>query len=636
MTLTRRRLLASACLLALASSAKAASFAMFMASTPLAPVTGWTTVAVTAPSAQGGVATPAGSRLIYVSSSTGNDTTGDGTQATPYATVSKGVTKLRDGKPDQLLFLSTDTWTLGSSGDQGFDYLLVNGVTPTVVGSPGGLDPTGVVGSTCTGPMLISAYGPTSSRPLFLCDSGLSDQIVIGSLNGHSGGDNIVVKGLDFYAYKRDPNNVAYSFAEAITPLLCMRWLNSFTFVLIEDVHTRYFVNNQFEIATLTPGNLCLNRNVVTDHYNPGNNGAADNGHSQGFFVTNNTDQTKLVLTLIGNVLDRNGWCPDLLVPYSCTANSGTNTFTASTTPKFGNGQILAPATTANGFTAWSQYFVINLSGNSFQLSLTAGGSPVSFTGSAAQSFQWASISGNIRNRNAYLDCLVNATGNIFARSSCEGAQFRSGGNVLNNSAINNAIGFTVGHNGDGFPAITSATAQFNVVFESGDCEDPINGSQTINGRRYIPEAGGISIENANTSGIFVDSNIVTHVLSTATTTNQGGVIIDTTCTGVKATNNIGYVWANPIKDMGASSVLTPANVQDATGSNSGGPPEPFITGPSRTVETYAALQGLSPTIDAFMTEARKQAQNNWRPAYTAAVLNNYVRAGFDNFIPQQ
>jgi hypothetical protein len=49
----------------------------------------------------------------------------------------------------------------------------------------------------------------------------------------------------------------------------------------------------------------------------------------------------------------------------------------------------------------------------------------------------------------------------------------------------------------------------------------------------------------------------------------------------------------------------------------------------TRTVETYHAFIGGQATLDAFITEVRKQSKCNWRLQYTAPVINNWIRAGF-------
>lgn len=50
---------------------------------------------------------------------------------------------------------------------------------------------------------------------------------------------------------------------------------------------------------------------------------------------------------------------------------------------------------------------------------------------------------------------------------------------------------------------------------------------------------------------------------------------------------------------------------------------------PNRTIETYMASLGGSPSLGAFMAEARRQSHANWRAAYTAQSVSQYIRAGF-------
>jgi Right handed beta helix region len=49
----------------------------------------------------------------------------------------------------------------------------------------------------------------------------------------------------------------------------------------------------------------------------------------------------------------------------------------------------------------------------------------------------------------------------------------------------------------------------------------------------------------------------------------------------------------------------------------------------SATIAGYHASLGKTASHEAFMTEARKQSKDNWRPEYTASEVNNWIRAGF-------
>ncbi len=48
-----------------------------------------------------------------------------------------------------------------------------------------------------------------------------------------------------------------------------------------------------------------------------------------------------------------------------------------------------------------------------------------------------------------------------------------------------------------------------------------------------------------------------------------------------------------------------------------------------RTIATYMTSLGGSPSLDAFMTQAKAQSKANWRPQYTADAAAAYIRAGF-------
>ncbi|MCB9651792.1 MAG: hypothetical protein H6730_35120 [Deltaproteobacteria bacterium] len=50
---------------------------------------------------------------------------------------------------------------------------------------------------------------------------------------------------------------------------------------------------------------------------------------------------------------------------------------------------------------------------------------------------------------------------------------------------------------------------------------------------------------------------------------------------------------------------------------------------PDRTIETYMASIGETPTYEAYIDLALKQSKHAWRPELTAPVINDYIRAGF-------
>ncbi|MHC4404175.1 MAG: hypothetical protein ACYTG0_31360 [Planctomycetota bacterium] len=48
-----------------------------------------------------------------------------------------------------------------------------------------------------------------------------------------------------------------------------------------------------------------------------------------------------------------------------------------------------------------------------------------------------------------------------------------------------------------------------------------------------------------------------------------------------------------------------------------------------RSVESYMASLGLTLSLDAFIKEAKKQSERNWRPQFTAGAVDDYIRAGY-------
>jgi hypothetical protein len=66
-----------------------------------------------------------------------------------------------------------------------------------------------------------------------------------------------------------------------------------------------------------------------------------------------------------------------------------------------------------------------------------------------------------------------------------------------------------------------------------------------------------------------------------------------------------------------------------ATGETAATAEQVVFVDPDRTLETYMESLGLEATYEAFMTEAVGQSKYNWRPEFTAAATNAYIRAGF-------
>lgn len=61
---------------------------------------------------------------------------------------------------------------------------------------------------------------------------------------------------------------------------------------------------------------------------------------------------------------------------------------------------------------------------------------------------------------------------------------------------------------------------------------------------------------------------------------------------------------------------------------------QPSFPDPNRSIATYMTSLGQTPTLDAFLAQARLQSKANWRQQYTAWAVNAYIRAGFGMTVP--
>jgi hypothetical protein len=203
-----------------------------------------------------------------------------------------------------------------------------------------------------------------------------------------------------------------------------------------------------------------------------------------------------------------------------------------------------------------------------------------------------------IFNHNVYIQVgstlPITFRANISANASSHGAQLRPGGTAIGNLFVHDPIGLLIA---------TGATVSTNVFTEGNDISPS------------LPRGFGIDV-NPSTAPMSIMNNIIAHEASGSP--HGHGISLAVGTVGVTATNNIIYQWDNPIIDEGTSNTTSP-NAINLSG----------YLDPKRTVGTYNASLGGLPTSSAFLTEARKQSKDYWRPQYTASAVNNYIRAGF-------
>ena len=194
------------------------------------------------------------SRLVHVSSSSGDDANDGLSEQSPKATLEAARTLLRTENPDWLLIKRGDKFTAG-------------------------LGEWSHSGRSAAEPMVVTTFGPSSERPIFDCDT--TDGLTVHENPVH----DVAFVGLHFALGTEDGRNGSYG-VSLLAP--CTR-------VLIEDCKIeRFFTNLRFQGSQLS--DLRLRRSVVTDAF-------AKEGNAQGIYVS------ALRGCLIEEcVFDHNGW----------------------------------------------------------------------------------------------------------------------------------------------------------------------------------------------------------------------------------------------------------------------------------------------------------------------------------------
>jgi len=233
------------------------------------------------------------SRVIYVSSSDGDDSNDGLSPKTAKATPEAGFALVRDGFPDFLLLKRGDTWrdtalTRRDLGDGRFGRVEFKS------------------GRSKKERMVISSYGNSTVRPRLEIDTHFVND---------SGRDyhHFAISGLAFISYKKEPGSPDFDGHSGGAVRLVSNDRTSD--VLLEDNYLEY---GEFVIQAVD--DIKLRRNVIYRSYHMGtclfneDGSRAANGdpgyRPSGMFMGSDT----VGAVLDGNIWDENGWNPDLPV----------------------------------------------------------------------------------------------------------------------------------------------------------------------------------------------------------------------------------------------------------------------------------------------------------------------------------
>ncbi len=472
-------------------------------------------------------------RIVYVSSSEGNDANSGLSALAPKRTLYAAHRALRSGSPDWMLLKRGDTFDgadyqqrlgreLGGSNTEGDYTWYLDGRSPSE-------------------PMVLASYGTSTVRPIIIASSALTDPAP-----GRVGlyittQKNLLVSGLDFYAAACDPSS--QRFAQSGCPPGVRIYAGS-TDITIEDNRVRFFgsginVENSGPNADQKWDNILVRRNVVERNYHPFT-------HSQGIYTSGAGR-----LRISQNVLYKNGWNDStrmVLIPAtfngpawrSVTDGRITFVLNGTTVPLSGMNfsgvsnyadvaqviesklqQTVPSANVTLRFTG-RQITIRSSLPSTEEYTMLAGPSGGINIGASAflnvfvnsQTANPRHTAATIYNRNMYLTKGYSNTtvdGNVTSRGASGGIQLRMGGRIFDNLTLAEPVGISVGHAENPVGVSFWAHIADNVLLGAMDISAQPRGFGIGFGGQYFLVERNIIANNeegtGNVQGLFSDTD---------------------------------------------------------------------------------------------------------------------------------
>jgi hypothetical protein len=534
--------------------------------------------------------TPSGdSRIIYVSFSTGNDSTGVLNDINhPYKTIAKANTLRRQGYPDWVLLKCGDIW-YESFGQQ---------------------DNLG--GRSATEPMLFSSYG-SGARPQMRPGSDTG----FGSSGYHNTNPcHVYYIGLEVYGSHMDPASPDFihdsNGKATATSGIGFVWVDEGTDILVEDCFF-HFCSMGCYIDLINPlvpyigaQDLRIRRNVITDQY-------AIAGHPQGIFTGSVTN-----FRIEENIFDHNAW-----------NDAG------------------PPAGVFNHDLYLNDMYNLTISSNVFLRTEMLSNKITTY-----RAMIDASVGVTIEN-NFYFEGVSSIwVGYGAADNTIQGlggSCFRNymiRNNVFSQVDRDNPTGQNLGLGID-IETICNSEISNNIFTNFCSLPDGLSNTKAIEmgeyGQPYF-ECANINISNNLIYRVksfplaldlyYATPPLWTNIYIASNTIQDGGLgvtMITTkntaTLPGVRYASNI-YSTSIPAHFANVSGTYVTSTTWISQMGETG---LQFKTvsypDPNRTLDTYAAQFGM--TLDQFYVAVRAQSKANWNPNYTAAAINDYIRGGF-------
>ena len=538
------------------------------------------------------------SRIIYVSSSLGNDKTGevynlveignkpkepiDLARIKPFKTFKAAYTHTRKNNAD---------WILIKRGDNFYENITVKN------------------GKSATEPYVISTYGKSKSNPTFNTGTKRAMSLCCHSLS------NIIIQGLSFYAHTRNPNTKDYISSDGSVGFsIYINEGQELNNVLIEGNTFRFYTGNTIQ-GKGTFHNFVLRRNLLLDSY-------STTGHSAGLYAHN------VSLILEENIFDHNGWLKQANKEFGVAASQGAATmfnhntyFSDSKKVRFLNNIFIRSSSMHNKWTAnkgeHSSGDVV-IKNNLYidgEIGISAGGNKL-----GDYRFKDYVITDNVM-----LNIGKSMPTNRGLSWGIEVKDWDSG--VIKNNyflnqtsnEIRNTYGIHVSNSAKDIDIINNhfqnLTNGYALVFDNIHKKENISINENLfnlneNSREIIKFKG----VHSDLSNYKFNNNKYFHQSGK----NKTLRLID---------NSKKPFWSNILsvkKDDSSFSYWTSLTNEDN--------PQWINTASKtpRTIESYLHSIGKEATMASFIHEIRQMSMTNWDDRFTAETINKYIKAGYN------
>lgn len=485
-------------------------------------------------------------RFVFVSSSEGDDRNSGRTPAQAVRTIAKAASLVRNNSADWLLLKKGDTW------HEGFGSWKNSGRSEDER-------------------VVIASYGDADTRPTIVCEGENGIAAPYGQDVSH-----VAIVGIHFKADRPASSDSSRG----------IRWLSVGEDLLVENCKIEGFFNN-ISIEGINVGfeNAQIRRNVIVDAWSV-------SGHAQGIFAN---DVTGLLIE--ENIIDRNGWNPDVPGADATTFKQNVYLQVGVTGVEF-RGNITSRASAAgvqmrSGGIAEDNLIYANPMGLRFGYS----------------SLEWPqeAARGVIRNNVVVGGPLSRDVDEVFGIWTERMLDTQITGNVVTKAQGSNAlpIAYTMGgnaanvvmHNNTAYKWTNGSLGQ--AIKFSVDTVGTEPGSVTVRDNRWIMP-GSDKVVNIRTMGMIA-------------------------------------FWSNDFEGVDGSDEIFKIDGQNATMSEWLATPnvtqdqilDIHLVDESRDLKAYAQHLGFTDEV-AFLQAARSMSRDNWDVRLTGAAASAWIRAGFE------